>query len=148
MFYDLYDRIRASRILSVAVLVIVIGLLAAGAYAAFATDDAAPDAGVVVNDDGSVTVANRDQLDFMLSFDIPQNCAETTAALTDLTAQPAGDDTTVRDQVIVFSTIGEELCSYRDWMEFRTATLDPWYSSGITDVLDDTTDSTAPTSTP
>lgn len=84
---------------------------------------------VVVNDDLTITVTNRSQLPFGLAFEIPTTCLGVREEISaSVPGASAADDfirTRAVSKISLLTALGEEICSYSDWMSIQVDVLNP-----------------------
>lgn len=85
---------------------------------------------VRVTEDGKVSVTDRDNLPFQLSFDLPQNCSDVLTEFDAALDQFPGSSSAppaVNAKIAVLALLGEELCSYREWTDVQAGRMAAWY---------------------
>lgn len=120
------DRIRYYLEDNLAALTLLVGV-ALGAGLVFALTSVFSDDGdeyVVINDDLTVSVTNRNDLPFGVSFELPQSCGDVRAELELVTVGVADDQ--IVSKVVLLSALGEELCSFADWTTIQRDVISPW----------------------
>lgn len=155
MLTDLTDRILYTTlgrvVLGVVAVVVVVGALfatgvlggsdPAGPAAPAVTaptsttlPQSAPGTPMVSRDaDGRIIISNRAKEAIENSLELPQSCVEATAQISELVDAVGGTqaDATVEQaqDFVVLHRIGEEICSYRDFLTFSEAELMDWFGA-------------------
>lgn len=105
--------------------------------------------GVVVRQDdkGRVIISNTNERKESIPFVLPRSCKEAGNLIEKYAKQYKTDSAATNDVRQVFSiydSLGQNLCSFREWIDVKHDFVDPWYAPSEKSATS-TTSTTAPT---